>query len=371
MPEGPKPPSPVIGTGAARTRRMRYLSLVFAILAMATVCASMAVPWYSFTLHDGPNYAGVEFTSYRDYSLFGIYHYDGEEHSASFTAWSDRNYEASGARLCTHMLYMVIIGILLAVATVGACLLALRKGRRDIAAASAAALAAWCIFMPLFFMTSYPDGSDGTNISDFWRFEHVHDREAGAPDGIHHIIMTWGPGIGWYLGFAAGILGSLAVLALAFAGPRPIFARAWRPAAVAVMAVLCLMSSAAALYPKPTPPGEGLITNIGCTAEALPGGDWLINVTSGNKDAGGVSIEVIDPRTGGSTLAAKITSGTASNSDFTWTDRSGNNKLDAGDSILLRGTVNGQPNPKIQEGFKVLFMKNNDIIGTVKELPPH
>jgi len=370
MPEGPGPP-PYERTGAVRNSRVQYIPLAFSIVALAMVCALLAVPWYSYTLHDGPNYAGVEFTSYRDYSLFGIYHYDGEEDSASFTGWSYRNYEASGPGLYTYVLYLVIIGVALAVSTVGACLLALRKGRRDIAVASAVALVAWCIFMPLFFMISYPDGSDGTNISDFWRTEHIHDHESGAPDGIHHIIMTWGPGTGWYLSFVAGITGALCAVGLAFAGPRPIFARAWRPAAVAVMAVLCLMSSAAALYPEPPPPGEGLITNIGCTAEALPGGDWLINVTSGNKDAGGVSIQVIDPATGKAILSAKISSGTASNPDFTWTDWSGNNKLDAGDSILLRGTVNGQPNPKIQEGFKVLFMKNNDIIGTIKELPPH
>jgi hypothetical protein len=45
--------------------------------------------------------------------------------------------------------------------------------------------------------------------------------------------------------------------------------------------------------------------------------------------------------------------------------------VDAGDSILLKGTVNGQPNPRIQAGFKVQFLRDDTIIGTIKELPPH
>lgn len=371
MPEGTGPPSPVVKTGAERTSRKRYLPLVFTILALASVCASLVVPWYTHTLHDRPDYAGNDFTSYWDYNLFGTNYYNGADDATSFTAWSRNNYSASGALLYTHMLYLVIFGISLSVASVGACLAALRWSRREIAAALALALAAWCLFIPVFFMTNLAGGSDGKNISNFWNEEKIEDDDAAPVNGTLYTTRTWNPALGWYLALLSGVFGILAFVALVVPRPRPGFSR-WRlPIGASVAAIVILMGSAAALYPGPPPPGSGEMLNIGLRAEALPGGDWLIDITSGSRDANEVYIQVIDPATGRANLLAKVPSGTASNPDFTWTDRSGNKKLDAGDSILLKGTVNGQPNLKIQDGFKVQFSRSSNIIGTVKELPPH
>jgi len=371
MPEGTGPSSAVIKAGAVRTRRTRYLPLVFTILAMASVCASLVVPWYTYTLHDRPDYAGNDFTSYWDYTLFGTKYYNGADDATSFTAWSRNNNSASGALLYTHLLYLVIFGISLSVASVGACLAALRWSRREIAAALALALAVWCLFIPVFFMTNLPDGSDGKNVSNFWREEKIEDDDAAPLNGTLYTISTWNPALGWYLALLSGVFGILAFVALAVPRPRPRFSR-WRlPIGASVAAIVILMASAAALYPEPPHRGDGLWIGIGLQTEALPGGDWLMNITAGSRDANEVYIQVTDPATGRASILAKVSSGTASNPDFTWTDRSGNKKLDAGDSILLKGTVNGQPNLKIQDGFKVQIMKNNDLIGTVKELPPH
>ena len=353
-------------------RRMRYLPLAFGAIALAMVCASLFSPWYYHTLRDGPNEAGDTFDSNSRYSLFGISSYEEKDDSRTYISWSDYNYVNNYIRLNTFLVYLVIIGIGLAVAVVGACLLALRKGGREIASALALALAAWCLFMPFYYMGNMAAHSASSGLyTTFWGGQVVRDHDINVPGDIRYMDYDWGPDVGWYLALLAGIFGFLAFAALVVPRPRPGFARAWRRAAVAVMAVLCLMSSAVALYPEPPAQEGDDWTIVGCRTEAIPGGDWLINITSGRNDPKAVNMLVIDPATGTAILSAKISSGTASNPDFTWTDWSGNNKLDAGDSILLRGTINGQPNPKIQDGFKVQFMKNNHIIGTIKELPPH
>jgi hypothetical protein len=374
MPEGPGPQAE-IRTGAVRGSRTRFLPLVFGAVALAMVCASFTVPWFSYSLKEGPDSRDITNLWTTKQSLDGEYRYDSEQGKETFYSWSEVTSESEAVRIFPYSGSLVAAGAVLSAGAIIGLALSLWKGKRGIAVAVALVLAAWSLFTPLFFMVHVQTGSTihapgGFPADSFFGREDRVDFQPGAPDNEDHTISTWGPDAGWYLALFAGIFGVLALATLVLPRPRSIFARAWRQATVAVMAVLCLMSAAVALYPGPVPPVQPGDGPIGCRATAL-GGNWSINITSGYIDAGRVAIQISDPHTGATMLESKVAYGTASNPDFTWTDRSGNGKLDAGDSILLKGTVNGQPNLKIQAGFKVQFLKGGSIIGTIKELPPY
>lgn len=369
-PRHPEARGPVPGLGRRR------LALVPGILALVMCAGSLASPWYAEHLRDGPNYAGTTYYKDVEYNLFGVFSSDTEEGRESFTNWPGLLHDDSKARLYTHLLYLVITGIAMAVAAVGACVLSLWTGKRGPAAAITLALTAWCLFVPVFFAVSLgpadvADAGGGGGAPEFWGQMDNDDFEIGAPDNIHHRIITWGPAIGWYMSILGGIFGSLTLLALVRPAPRLCFADLRVPVLVAVVMMLCLVQTAVALYPGPVapePPGDG---PIGTRAEALPNGDWSISIVSGYKRVGEVVIQVINPDTGASLVSERLSAGAAGNPDFLLNDTNGNDRLDAGDTILLRGTVNGQPNPRIQEGFKVQFLRGDTVIGTIKELPPH
>jgi len=374
MPEGPGPQAE-IRTGAVRRPRMRFLPLVFGAFALAMVCGSIWSPWYSYNLRDGPNYAGVVKVSYSKLNLIGTQSYSAEYDRQSSTFWDDAAKDDNTARLFLYLRTLVIVGAVMAGGAVAGCVVALRKGKRGIATAFGLLLAAWCLFTPLFFMANLDparqaDSPYGDAVKSFWGQSDSADAEIGAPDNIHHRISTWGPDTGWFMSFTAAIFGALTVVALLVPGPRPRFTEVRLPVVAAVLVAVCLVGSAVALYPAPVheePPGR----LGGLRVETVENGDWLINIVSGSIKPNAVSILITNSSTGGELLKAPVSSGTAANPDFFWNDSNLNNKVDAGDFIVLKGTINGAPNPKVQAGFKVQFLRDDSIIGTIKELPPH
>jgi hypothetical protein len=210
----------------------------------------------------------------------------------------------------------------------------------------------------------------GFPADSFWgRTDHV-EFQAGAPDNEYHSVSIWGPSTGWFMSLSAGIFAVLTPASVVLARPRPVLRQLRLPAAVSVIIAICLVGSAVALYPVPVheePPGR----LGGLRVEAVDNGDWRIYVISGNIKPSAVDIQITNPSSGAEMLRAHVSSGTAGNPDFFWNDSNQNDKVDAGDDIVLKGTVNGQPNPDIQPGFKVQFLRGDTIIGTIKELPPH
>jgi hypothetical protein len=354
---------------------MRFLPLVFGAVALAMVCASFTVPWFSYSLKEGPDSRGITNLWTTKQSLDGEYRYDSEQGKETLYSWSEVTSESEAVRIFPYSGYLVAAGAVLSAGAIVGLALSLWKGKRGIAVAFALVLAAWSLFTPLFFMVHVQTGSTihapgGFPADSFFGREDRVDFQPGAPDNEDHTISTWGPDAGWYMSFAAAIFGALTVVALLVPGPRPRVTEVRLPVVAAVLVAVCLVGSAVALYPAPVheePPGR----LGGLRVETVENGDWLVDIVSGSIEPNAVSIQITNSSTGGELLKAPVSSGTAANPDFFWNDSNLNNKVDAGDSILLKGTVNGQPNPRIQAGFKVQFLRDDTIIGTIKELPPH
>jgi archaellum component FlaF (FlaF/FlaG flagellin family) len=116
------------------------------------------------------------------------------------------------------------------------------------------------------------------------------------------------------------------------------------------------------LYLQTLPQGSDVVeTSLGLSTAKTSGGDWLISVTSGSATSSSVTVLVTDPNTGATIVSSRLTSINAA--DGTYNDNNGNNKVDAGDTVLLRNTASVNP------GMKVQFLKGESVIGTIRELP--
>jgi hypothetical protein len=269
----------------------------------------------------------------------------------------------------------VAAGVVLAAGAVVGLALSLWKGKRGIAAAIAVVLAAWCLFTPIWFMVYAQTGNTihspgGFPADSFWGRTDLVDFQPGAPDNEFHSVSTWGPLAGWFMSLFAGIFAVLTLASVLLVRPRPALRQLRIPVAVSVIIAICLVGSAVALYPAPVIREQGG-EPPGLRVEAIEHGDWQIDIISGSYKASAVYLQITNASTGSEMVNAPLSSGTVDNPDFSLNDSNQNKRLDAGDSIILRGTINGQPNPNIQAGFKVQFLKNDNIIGTIKELPPH
>jgi hypothetical protein len=101
--------------------------------------------------------------------------------------------------------------------------------------------------------------------------------------------------------------------------------------------------------------------SLGLRAERMGDGDWLITVTSSTHNTTGVTMRVYNASTGEIVISTKLSAMDAA--DGTYNDNNDNNKLDAGDTILLRDTA------KVNPGMKVQFLKGEAVAGTVGALP--
>jgi len=345
------------------------------MIAFGLIIGSILGPWYSYTLRDGPNSSGVTFTSSTEQGLFGEYRFRSENDWRQFSNWSDVDGRNNQARLYSHLFSLELIAVVLAAGMVGGIALHMRKGKRGVAAAFTVATVIWCVFMPMFFMLNLEPANDADSreggVGSFWGERDDPDSEIGAPGNIHHRISTWGPGTGWFLSILAAISAVVTLPVLLYTGPRPGFADLRIPVAAGMVGIICLVGAAILLYPQPPPWEQPDSDSMSTRTQAVQGGDWLVEITGGSFRASGLELVVINSTTGARTMQARVPAGNADNPDFFWNDSNRNHRLDAGDSILLKGTVNGQPNPNILAGFKAQFLKNDILVATIRELPPH
>jgi len=374
MPDGPGPRT--IRTGAAQRSRGRYLPLVFGALALAMVCGSFTVPWYSYSVKNGPDWRGTTDLWTTTQSLDGEYSYNSEQGKETFVGWSDVTSDSEAVRIFPYLWSLVAAGVVLAAGAVVGLALSLWKGKRGIAAAIAVVLAAWCLFTPIWFMVYAQTGNTihspgGFSADSFWGRTDLVDFQPGAPDNEYHSVSTWGPLAGWFMSLFAGIFAALTLASVLLVRPRPALRQLRLPVAVSVIIAICLVGSAVALYPAPVgrepPGGDG----FGWRVEALVNGDWMISITTGSYTISGLVLQVVDPANGSALVKEPLSAGTAGNPDFLVNDTNGNKRLDAGDTIILKGTINGLPSSNIQAGFRVQLLRNDNVIGTLKELPPH
>jgi hypothetical protein len=114
------------------------------------------------------------------------------------------------------------------------------------------------------------------------------------------------------------------------------------------------------------PDSPEIETTIGLRVSSGGDGTWLIDVTSGTRPAQSVTLQVSNPATGQPTLSKKVSSLApyCSDPDATWNDNNHNDRLDAGDTILLRSSGG-----HVSTGYKVQLLAGDNVIGTIKELP--
>jgi flagellin-like protein len=154
-------------------------------------------------------------------------------------------------------------------------------------------------------------------------------------------------------------------------------------ATILMVAITVVLAGVLVVYLQTLPSGGGSVeTNLGLRAEKTTTNDWLISVTGGAQAAVSVTMQVVDTATGAivtTTLAAPGTYnfiispstnfGAVGTPCGVFNDNNANNKVDAGDSILLYMLDAGHTNGKNIAGMKVQFLKSGNIIGTIQEMP--
>jgi len=106
-------------------------------------------------------------------------------------------------------------------------------------------------------------------------------------------------------------------------------------------------------------------TTLSPRVAKTPGGDWLVSIATGSKPASSIELQIND-WTGGIVFRNTLsnTADPAGNPDVFFNDTDGDKNVDAGDTILLRASGG-----RIHSGFSVWFMRDDHILGRVKELP--
>jgi hypothetical protein len=99
-------------------------------------------------------------------------------------------------------------------------------------------------------------------------------------------------------------------------------------------------------------------------AEKNSNGDWLISIIQGSKNAGDVRMQVMN--TNGTAALNVYPVNTLAAPQGVFNDLNSNNKIDAGDNILLYNAAHGGSD---LAGLKLQLLKGESIIGTIKELP--
>lgn len=134
--------------------------------------------------------------------------------------------------------------------------------------------------------------------------------------------------------------------------------------AVVIPVAIVLMTAKPATT-TPQEPRDDVETALGLRV-VDSGGDWIVEVTSGSKAVSSVRLMVINPSTGAANVNKML--GTVeyqdNDPDASYNDNNGNNKMDAGDTILLKSSGG-----HVHSGDKVQFVTGDTVIGAIKELP--
>ena len=110
------------------------------------------------------------------------------------------------------------------------------------------------------------------------------------------------------------------------------------------------------------PTSSGYVdTTVYLTSERNSGGDWILMVQSGSVAASNITLKVISKATGTAVLSSRLTAINPSSGSFN--DNNYNDKIDAGDTILLKDTAYVDP------GMEVQLMKGEKLMGHVDRLP--
>jgi len=104
----------------------------------------------------------------------------------------------------------------------------------------------------------------------------------------------------------------------------------------------------------------------GVRIENSTGGNWTVLFTGGAVALKSVRMTVTNCSTGEKTVDKPMTAflPEKNDTDAAFNDWNGNNRINAGDSILLKCS-----SPNIKPGYKVQFLKGETVLASVKEIP--
>jgi flagellin-like protein len=134
-------------------------------------------------------------------------------------------------------------------------------------------------------------------------------------------------------------------------------------ATILMVAITVVLAGVLVVYLQTLPQGGGGAENpVGLSVAKNSAGNWLISVSSGGgQNLGDVTLSVTNAQTGASVLSTKLNAIPAAAGFFN--DNNIDSKINSGDSILLNDTAT------VDAGMKVSFLKGENSIGTIKELP--
>jgi hypothetical protein len=210
--------------------------LIFAILAMILLIASLFMPWYISSIGTGAE------------SMDTTYSFDGLDIDNPFTgetehvAWDDELAEpleaTSGLYDMTQIL--VLVGAVMCILMLIGSIISMKGRWKAIAVIFGLLAFISCLAAPIYFYSEHPDALISDQESDLEDGPHVSFM-GSATEETFDLVYSWGPGMGWFLaigGIVFSLLGFIASLAI----PKRQTTRAPKP-----------------LPGRPRPSGSGLV----------------------------------------------------------------------------------------------------------------
>jgi hypothetical protein len=104
----------------------------------------------------------------------------------------------------------------------------------------------------------------------------------------------------------------------------------------------------------------------GLRIENSTDGNWIITFASASEPLKNVRFTISNSSTGERTVDKRMSDllPAKNDPDAVFNDTNANNKIDSGDSILLKGS-----SPNIKSGYRVQFLKDNNVIAQIGEIP--
>ena len=118
------------------------------------------------------------------------------------------------------------------------------------------------------------------------------------------------------------------------------------------------------LYSQPAPYGMDVETTLGVRVQVNASGDWTLTIISGFKSLDDTYLQVTNTTTGVSTIDRLLLSLGGTDEDAAYFDNDANNRLDAGDIIIIKKS-SGHVGP----GDRVQFTHWGNLIAGPIRLP--
>jgi hypothetical protein len=357
------------------------------LLAVAMMGLSLALPWYNVSFEESSGDSNTyNYHENRDYSLHGR-ELALEEKYASYDEMvlrqsdSWRDWPMPGLpQLYSQIQNLMVLGLISAsLLVVGAVFLPAKRARYLLLAPCALIIIAG-MAAPLYHLSENPDAMGQDRCLTGFAPDPRQTFSGQAVSG--GLTRTWGPAAGWYLSFFGAFFGSCAMVLLLWHMRAGWTGQMSRPASALVASVVIIIAGTSLSFHLLAVEQQGTENAVDdylgseqgdpvsfpyWTVTRAVDGDWVLAYSGGGPRVSEyIYLQIMNVNTGEVLLDAKLTTGTETNPNFHYFDGSQNGLLDWPDTITLHATINGQPNPNVAEGSRVVLIKGNNIISTIK-----